>query len=127
LGAGGAGLGWEEMCGLQIIEVGHSGGEDFLHLDAQWWLSNSANKTRFMILVNIIMTLLELRIECWRMLESGYRENRLTPARVPTCVQEFNINAAGVVKSRWNLPSSGFPTIVFLMNAMAILLMPCPA
>ena len=82
-----------------MMEIGYSGGEDFLRLDAQWWLINSADKIRFVILVIITMDPLELSIECWRMLESGRRETRQTPARVPTCVQDFNINAAGVVKS----------------------------
>jgi len=82
-----------------MIEIGYSGGEDFLHLDAQWWLSNSADKIRFVILVSITRYPLELCIECWRMLESDRRETNQTPARVPTCVQDFNINAAGVVKS----------------------------
>ena len=82
-----------------MMEIGYSGGEDFLHLDAQWWLINSADKIRFVILATITMNPFELRIECWRMLESDRRENGPTPARVPTCVQDFHINAAGVVKS----------------------------
>ena len=82
-----------------MIEIGYSGGEDFFHLDAQWWLINSADKIRFVILASITINPLELRLECWRMLESDLRETGQTPARVPTCVQDFNINAAGVVKS----------------------------
>ena len=82
-----------------MIEIGYSGGEDFFHLDAQWWLINSGDKIRFVILASITMNPLELRIECWRMLEPNHREIGQTPARVPTCVQDFNINAAGVVKS----------------------------
>jgi len=82
-----------------MFEIGYSGGEIFLHLDAQWWLSNSTDKIRFVILVIITMNPLALRIECWRMAESGQPETKQTPARVPTCVQDFNINAAGVVQS----------------------------
>jgi len=36
-----------------MIEVGYSGGEDFLRLDAQWWLINSADRTRFIILITV--------------------------------------------------------------------------
>ena len=36
-----------------MMEIGYSGGEDFLHLDAQWWLINSADKIRFVILATI--------------------------------------------------------------------------
>jgi len=82
-----------------MIEIGYSGGEDFLHLDAQWWLRNSAGQIRFVILVSITMDPHALRIECWRMVESARPETRQTPARVPTCVQDFNIDEAGVVKS----------------------------
>ena len=62
-----------------MMEIGYSGGEDFLHLDAQWWLINSADKIRFMILASITMNPLELRIECWRMLESDRHETGPTP------------------------------------------------
>ena len=82
-----------------MMEFGYSGGENFLHLDAQWWLMNSANKIRFVILVSVTKYPLELSIECWRMLESGRRETGQTPARVPACVQDFKINAEGEVKS----------------------------
>jgi len=82
-----------------MIEVGYSGGEDFLHLDAHWWLTNSPDQIRFVILVIITMSPLALRIECWRMVESGRRETRQTLSRVPTCIQDFNIDQAGVVKS----------------------------
>ena len=82
-----------------MMEFGYSGGENFLDLDAQWWLVNSADKIRFVILVTITKYPLGLSIECWRMLESGRRETRRTPARVPARVQDFKINAEGVVKS----------------------------
>jgi len=84
---------------LVMVEVGYSGGEDFLHLDAHWWLTNSPGRVRFVILVCITMNSLALRIECWRMVEQGRRETRQAPSRVATCIQDFNIDQAGVVKS----------------------------
>ena len=35
------------------MEFGYSGGENFLHLDSQWWLINSTGRTRFVILISV--------------------------------------------------------------------------
>ena len=69
-----------------MMEFGYSGGENFFRLDAQWWLINSAGRIRFVILVFVTKNSLALGVECWSMPESGRRETRQTPARVPTCV-----------------------------------------
>ena len=82
-----------------MIEAGYAGGEDFLRLDAQWWLINSASSTRFVILVFVTKYPLAFGIECWSMTESGGPECTQTSACVPTCVDNFNIDSFGKVKS----------------------------
>jgi len=85
-----------------MIEVGYSGAEEFFHLDAQWWLANSADRIRFVILVSVTKSPLALGIECWSMVESagGPESGQIpTAARVPTCVQNFSIDAEGNVES----------------------------
>ena len=86
---------WPSM----MIEIGYAGGEDFLRLDAQWWLINSAGRTRLVILVFITKNPLALGIECWSMTESSGLESRQTSLSVPTCVDNFNIDSFGNVKS----------------------------
>jgi len=83
-----------------MVEVGYSEGMDFLRLDAEWWLLNSKDKTRFFILIEIKRDPFALRIECWTMAETGRRQTRSTPHRIPLCVQEFDINRAGAVASK---------------------------
>ena len=82
-----------------MMEYGYSGGEDFLRLDAQWWLINSAGRIRFVILIFVAKNPLALSIECWSMAESGGPEPRQTSVCVPTCVNNFNIDPFGNVKS----------------------------
>jgi len=86
---------WPSM----MIEIGYAGGEDFLRLDAQWWLINSAGRTRFVILVFITKNPLALSIECWSMTGYGGPESRQTSFGVPTFVDNFNIDSFGNVKS----------------------------
>jgi len=82
-----------------MIDVGYAGGEYFLRLDAQWWIINSAGRTQFVILVCVTKDPLSLGIECLSMTESGGSESRQTSACVPTCVNNFNIDFFGNVKS----------------------------
>jgi len=82
-----------------MIEVGYAGREDFLRLDAHWWLINSAGRTRFVILVFVTKNPLALGIECWSMTGSGGPESRQTSLCGPTCVDNFNIDSFGNVKS----------------------------
>jgi len=82
-----------------MMEVGYAGREDFLRLDAQWWLINSTGRTRFVILVFVTKNPLALDIECWSMAESSGPESRQTSLGVPTCVDNFNIDSFGNVKS----------------------------
>ena len=82
-----------------MMEIGYAGGEDFLRLDAQWWLINSAGRTRFVILVFITKNPLALGIECWSMTGYGGPDSRQTSFDVPTCVGNFNIDSFGNVKS----------------------------
>jgi len=87
--------GWPSV----MMEVGYAGREDFLRLDAQWWLINSAGRTRFVILVFVTKNPLALSIECWSMTGYGGTESRQTSFGVPTCVDSFNIDSFGNVKS----------------------------
>jgi len=82
-----------------MIELGYSGGLDFLRLDAKWWLINSGGKTRFVILVQIMRNPFSLRFECWKMIPPGRRQTRQTRAWIPEQVQDFNIDEEGVVTS----------------------------
>ena len=82
-----------------MIEVGYLEGMDFLRLDAEWWLVNSQEQTRFVIIGIIERDPFALRFECWMMVESGGRETRRTPNRIPRCVQDYDIDEAGVVVS----------------------------
>ena len=82
-----------------MMEIGYSGGEDFLRLDALWWLMNTAGRIRFVILVFVTKNPLALGIECWSMAEFGDPEPRQTSVCVPTCVANFNIDPFGNVKS----------------------------
>lgn len=92
-----------------MIEAGYSKGKDFLSLDAEWWLINSEGSTRFVIIIIIERDPWALRIECWKMIETGRRETRQTPARMPRCVQDFNINEAGAVVSPMESPELSIP------------------
>ena len=78
-----------------VIEVGYPQGMDFLRLDAEWWLINSDDKTRFVILITSETDPFALHIECWMMVESICP----TPALIPRCVQDFNIDKEGRVTS----------------------------
>jgi len=82
-----------------MVEVGYPGGMKFLRLDAEWWLLNSQDKTQFVILFKMQRDPFALHIECWMMVETGSRQTRQTPNRIPCCVQDFDINAAGYVTS----------------------------
>ena len=81
------------------VAVGNAIAMDFLRLDAEWWLMNSDKNTRFVILVKLETDPFALHIECWMMVETGRRQTRLTPALIPRCVQDFDINEAGDVTS----------------------------
>jgi len=105
-----------------MIEVGYAGGEDFLRLDAQWRLINSAGRTRFVILVFVAKNPLALGIECWSMTGSGGPESRQTSVCVPTCVDNFNIDSFGNVKS-----PLGSHIGISLINTRAVLKMSCSA
>jgi len=91
-------VGWHAWPSV-MIELGYSGGLDFLRLDAKWWLINSGGKTRFVIIVQIMTNPLGLRIECWKMIPSGRRQTRQTRAWIPEQVQDFDIDEEGVVTS----------------------------
>lgn len=82
-----------------MIEVGYSAREEFFHLDAAWWLINSADRIRFVILIGVAKDPLALVFECWSMVESGSPECGQNPRRVPTCVQKITIDAEGNVES----------------------------
>jgi len=82
-----------------MVEVGYPGGMKFLRLDAEWWLLKSQDKTRFVILLKFERDPFALHIECWMMVETGRRQTGQTPNRIPCCVQEIDINAAGHVTS----------------------------
>jgi len=82
-----------------MMEVGYSEGVDSLRLDAEWWLVNSQGKTRFVIISKVERNPFALRFECWMMVESGHRQTRRAPAQIPQCVQDFDIDEAGVVVS----------------------------
>jgi len=90
----------EEAWPSVMVEVGYPGGMKFLRLDAEWWLLNSQDKTRFVILLKWERDPFALHIESWMMVETGRRRTRHTPSRIPSCVQDFDINAAGQVTSR---------------------------
>jgi len=83
-----------------MVEVGYPEGMKFLRLDAEWWLLNSQDETRFVILITRERDPFALHIECWMMVETGSRRTRHTPNRIPSCVQDFDINSAGHVTSR---------------------------
>ena len=83
-----------------MVEVGYLGVLKFLRLDAKWWLLNPNNKTRFVILIKLERDPFALHIEGWMMVETAGRRTRQTPNRIPGCVEDFDINAAGHVTSR---------------------------
>ena len=91
----GGGEAWPSV----MMEVGYSGGIDFLRLDAEWWLVHSQGQTRFVIIGKVERDPFTLHFECWMMVESGRRETRRTPNRIPRRVQDFDIDEAGVVVS----------------------------
>lgn len=82
-----------------MVEIGYSEGMDFLRLDAEWWLINSNDRTRFVILIEMESHPFVLRIECWMIAETGRRQTRQTPGRFPRCVQDFEIDETGAVVS----------------------------
>ena len=88
-------LGWPSV----MVEIGNAEGMDFLRLDAEWWLMHSDKKIRFVILVKLEKDPFAIRLECWMMVETGRRQTRLTPALIPRCVQDFDIDEVGDVKS----------------------------
>jgi len=82
-----------------MMEVGHQKGLKFLRLDAEWWLVNSHEQTRLVIIIKIDRDPFALHIECWMMAETSRRQTTHTPDKVPRCVQEFDTDAAGGVTS----------------------------
>ena len=86
---------WPSM----MLEVGYSEALDFLRLDAKWWLINSAGKTRFVIIVQLMTDPLAIHIECWAMVTSYHRQTIKAPTLIPTCVQLFDIDTEGTVTS----------------------------
>ena len=83
-----------------IVHVGYPGGMRDLRLDAEWWLLHSEGKTRFVILMEMKRDPFALHIECWMMVETGSRRTRHTPSKIPSHVQDFDIDAAGYVTSK---------------------------
>ena len=83
-----------------VIEVGYSEALEFLRLDAEWWLINSASATRLVILVQLMVDPFAICIECWAMAPPT-PPTRIgdTPIGFPSCVQLIKINANGVVTS----------------------------
>ena len=82
-----------------MLEVGYSEALDFLRLDAKWWLINSAGKTRFVMIFQIMTGPFALHIECWAMVTSDDRQTIQAVAQTPACVQIFDIDAEGTVAS----------------------------
>lgn len=85
-----------------VIEVGYSEALDFLRLDAEWWLHHSNGAIRFVILVQLMTDPLAIRIECWGLAPPIHLMAQQTPIRLPSRLQEFDIDADGVVKSTSN-------------------------
>jgi len=81
------------------MEVGYSQAMDFLRLDAERWLINSAGAIRHVILVQLMTDSLALHIECWAMAPAPQMGTRQSPNGVPRCVQQFKINTNGAVIS----------------------------
>ena len=86
---------WPSM----MLEVGYSEALDFLRLDAKWWLINSAGKTRFVMIVQLMTNPFAIHIECWAMVSSDDQQTIKAPTLIPTCVQLFDIGTEGTVTS----------------------------
>ena len=82
-----------------MLEVGYSEALDFLRLDAKWWLINSAGKTRFVMIFQIMTEPFALHIECWAMVTSDDQQTIQAPTLSPACVQLFDIETDGTVTS----------------------------
>ena len=82
-----------------MLEVGYSEALDFLRLDAKWWLINSAGKTRFVMILQLMTDPFAIHIECWAMATSDDRQTIKTPTLIPTCIQLFDIKTEGTVTS----------------------------
>ena len=93
-----------------VIEVGYSEALEFLRLDAEWWLINSASATRLVILVQLMVDPFAIRIEFWAMAPPPL-PTRIgdTPIGLPGRVQLFNIDANGVVTSTSPQPELRIP------------------
>jgi len=92
---GGARPAWPSV----VMEVGPSEALDFLRLDAKWWLINSAGKTRFVIIVQLMTEPFAIHIECWAMVASDDRQTMQVATQTPACVQLFDVDAEGTVLS----------------------------
>ncbi|KAG0635812.1 hypothetical protein HOY80DRAFT_415451 [Tuber brumale] len=82
-----------------MIEVGYSEGLNLLHLDARWWLVHSQDQTRFVILAKICRDPFVIHLECWGMALTTSSKPSQRLVRSPTCIQKFDIDAAGIVVS----------------------------
>ena len=93
-----------------VVEVGYSDALEFLRLDAEWWLINSASATRLVILVQLMVDPFAIRIEFWVM-ALILPSTRIgdTPIALPRRVQLFNIDANGVVTSTSPEPELRIP------------------
>ena len=91
-------VGWDAWPSL-VIEVGYSERLNGLRMDAEWWLINSAGKTKFAIIIKIKRNPFTIHIECWKMIPPTRRQTRHTPARTPHSIQKFDIDSVGVVAS----------------------------
>jgi len=91
-------VGWDAWPSL-VIEVGYSERLKPLRMDAEWWLINSAGKTKFVIIIKITRHPFTVHIECWKMIPPSRRQTRHTPAQTPHQIQEFDIDSVGVVAS----------------------------
>ena len=82
-----------------MIEYGYSEALDFLRLDAKWWLINSAGKTRFVMIVQLMTDPFAIHIECWAMVALDDRQKIQAPTQIPACVQLFDIDSERTVAS----------------------------
>lgn len=113
-----------------VIEVGYSEALDFLRLDAEWWLHHSDGAIRFVVLVQLMTSPLAIRIECWAMAPPSHLKEELRPILFPSCVQEFEINVDGEVKSEshelcipycaiFDEPNKNAPDVVFTIEELS--------
>jgi len=87
--------GWPSV----MIEVGYSEALEFLRLDAKWWLVNSAGKTRYVMIVQLMTDPFTIHIECWAMVASEDGQKIQGSAHIPANVQLSDIDSEGTLAS----------------------------